>query len=162
MDIEDLRSLYLCELQEARSFELQIADALGDLAGRASDPDLKRTLQEDGPEAQGHADALGAMLEGHGVPVDAHEDQAMKALVAETRKWSEEISDPSVRDAAIIASAQRIQHYEIAVYGSLAAWAGQLGVKDQGRLKEILEQEKRADAKLSELATRSVNSRALA
>lgn len=162
MNIKDLHSLYLAELQEARSFEDQIASTLETLIKHADDPDLRRTLEEDLPEARRHALALGAMIEGHGAPVDEHSDQAMSALLAESRKWVGEIDDPVVRDAALIASAQRIQHYEIAVYGSLVAWAKQLGLDDRDQLQKILEEEKKTDAKLTGLAIRSVNSSAMA
>lgn len=162
MEIKDLRSLYLAELQEARSFEDQIASTLETLIEQANDPDLRRTLEEDLPEARRHALALGAMIEGHGAPADEHSDQGMSALLAEARKWAGKIDDPTVRDAALIASAQRIQHYEIAVYGSLVAWARQLGLDDGDQLQKILDEERKADAKLTGLAVRSVNSSAMA
>lgn len=161
MDIRSLRELYLTELEEACSFERQIVEALDELAARATDPDLKRRLDEGRAGTHGHAESVANMLVRHSVPADAHRDQSMTALLGEARKWSGEISDTAIRDAALIASVQRLQHYQIAVYGALVAWAKQLGLEDRERLLEILADEKRMDAKLSELAMRSVNTRAL-
>jgi ferritin-like metal-binding protein YciE len=127
----------------------------------ASDPDLQRTLADDVAETRRHATLLSAMVERQGGEAGAHEDQSMRALIDEARDWAAQIDDPAVRDAAMIASAQRMQHYEIAVYGSLVAWATQLGLSDKEDLIAILTEEKMADARLSELALRSVNPRAL-
>jgi len=162
MNIKDLQGLYLAEIQEARSFEDQITSTLETLIKQAEDPHLRRTLEEYLPKARRQALALGAMLEGHGAPRDEHSDQAMSALLAESRKWVNDIEDPAVRDAALIASAQRIQHYAIAVFGSLAAWAKQLGLDDRDQLQTILEEHKKTDAKLTRLAETSVNSSAIA
>lgn len=160
MHTRDLRGLYINELQEARSFERQIASAFGELEERATDPDLRRVLTEEGPEARGHAEALAELLRGHGEEADAHHDAALEAMLDEAHAWSGAIEDPAVRDAALIASAQRVQHSEIAVFGSPAAWAGRLGLPDRERLEAILEAGKRADAKLTELALRRVNAQA--
>lgn len=158
MNIADLRQLYLAELQEARSFEDQIARTLGGLAERASDTTLKDFLSEDVPEARNHEAKVTAILEDHGAAADEHEDQTMSAILAEAQKWADRIDDPAVRDAALIASAQRIQHYEIAVYGSLAAWAKQEELENDLRvLVTILNEEKQADETLSKMAKGSVN-----
>ena len=158
MDIGDLRTLYLTELQEARSFEEQIADALGSLAGRTSDTALKTALEDDVPATRRHAQRVASLIESHAAEPHAHEDGSMRAILEEARTWATAIEDPSVRDAAVLASAQRIQHYEIAVYGSLAAWAKLLGFDDDREtLLGILDEEKTADAGLTQLAERSVN-----
>ena len=161
MQIKDLRQLYLAELQEARSFEDQIASTLSELADKAGDEELKTFLQEDGPEAGGHRDRVAELLDNHGVASGEHEDQAMRAILSEALKWAERIDTPAVRDAALVASAQRIQHYEIAVYGSLASWAKEEGLDDDlGVLLSILNEEKMADGKLTELAKGSLNAEA--
>jgi len=160
MDIANLRDLYLAELQEARSFEGQIANAIVGLAGKASDPRLKETLEADRPESLRHGEHVTALLDKHGVDPRAHTDQTMKAILSEAEDWAGSISDADTRDAALIASLQRVQHYEIAAYGSLAAWAREQGLEDAETLHEILEEEKAADAKLSELAKTKVNAEA--
>lgn len=162
MEIPDLRSLYLAELQEARSFEDQIAVAVVALGRKAADPDLMTALDDCLVKTEAHSEALARILGDHGAPPRAHEDQAMHALLAEARQWADSIDDPAVRDAAMIASLHRVQHYQIAVYGSLAGWAQQLGLAEHGDLLSILEDEQLTDAKLSELAIRSVNAKALA
>ncbi len=160
MNIANLKDLYLAELQEARSFEGQIAYALGGLAEKASDPRLKEALEADRPESLRHGEHITALLDKHGVDPRAHTDQTMKAILSEAENWAETITDADTRDAALIASLQRIQHYEIAAYGSLAAWARELGLEDAGTLHDILEEEKAADAKLSEIARTKVNAEA--
>ena len=81
----------------------------------------------------------------------------MQAMLQEAEKWANMVQDRDLRDAGIIASAQRVEHYEIAVYGSLATWAKQLGLdEDMQALLAILE-EKRTDERLSRLAKRVVN-----
>ncbi|MEE4121340.1 MAG: DUF892 family protein [Paracoccaceae bacterium] len=157
MKIDSLKDLYIVELQEARSFEGQIANALGGLADRASDGALREALAGDRPESVRHGERITALLERHGADPRAHEDQTMKAILAEAGKWAAEIDDPAVRDAALIASVQRIQHYEIAAYGALVAWAREQGLDDAETLAEILEEEKAADDKLSALAGERVN-----
>jgi ferritin-like metal-binding protein YciE len=162
MKIESVKDLYLTELQEARSFEEQIAAELGDLARKASDPGLKAFLQDDAPEAQHHRDKVAELIEAHGARPSEHDDQTMRSILAGAADWADQIDDPSLRDAALIASAQRVQHYEICVYGTLATWAKQLGLDDLNTLLRILDEEKEADARLSELAKKSVNAEAAA
>jgi len=82
----------------------------------------------------------------------------MQAVVHEADKWANMVQDADLRDASLTASAQRIKHYEIAVYGTLATWAKQLGLdEDQRTLHAILDQEKRADEKLTTLAKQVIN-----
>jgi ferritin-like metal-binding protein YciE len=82
----------------------------------------------------------------------------MQAMLQEAEKWASMVQDRDLRDAGLIASAQRVEHYEIAVYGSLATWAKQLGLdEDVQALLAILEEEKRTDERLSRLAKRMIN-----
>ena len=161
MPVSHLRDLYLAELQEMRSAEALMARTMPTLAERATDEGLSRMLAGDVEETRNHAERLGAILARHGADVAEHRDQSMAALVSETEKWSGMIAEPQCRDAALVASAQRLQHYEIAAYGSLAAWAKQLGFEeDLEALLAILEEEKRADDTLTDLAKRVVNPQA--
>ena len=157
MEITDFRKLYVTELQEARSVEEQIAQALPRLVEAASAPALKDMLNDDVSEVRSQVERLTTLVDAHGVEPREHKDQSMQTILAEAEKWAGMIEDPALRDAALIASAQRIQHYEIAVYGSLATWAKQLKLDDLETLVSILEEEKGADAKLTELAKRSIN-----
>lgn len=161
MRVPDFLTLYQAELQEACSFETQMADALPGLAQKATDPSLKQLLEDEAAEARNHAAAITALLEARGAQPREHKDQSMQTLIGEARDWVIQIDDPALRDAALIASAQRLQHYEIAVYGSLAAWAKQQGLDEADTLLAILDEERRADAKLTEIATASVNEKAM-
>src|SRR5215471_19107750 len=103
------------------------------------------------------------MLQKHGANPRAHRDQAMQALVNETEKMMGIVKGDDLRDAALIASAQKVDHYEIAAYGTAAALAGQLDLReDQRLLHESLEEEKGTDAALTRLAKSEVNRAALA
>lgn len=159
---EDLEALYVSELQEARSFEAQIADGTHAILENATDPALRETLGDQILQAKVHAKTVSALIEAHEATPEAHEDQAMQALLTETRRWCGAIGNATVRDAALIASAQRIGHYKIAVYGSLVAWAEQLGLGDADVLRRVLDEEKDADAALSDLAQRAINPHAVA
>ena len=98
------------------------------------------------------------ILRRHSTEPREHVDQAMQAMLQEAEKWANMVQDRDLRDAGIIASAQRVEHYEIAVYGSLATWAKQLGLdEDMQALLAILEEEKRTDERLSRPAKRVVN-----
>jgi len=101
------------------------------------------------------------MLRRHKIDPRAHKDQSMKSIIGEADKWAHMIEAPSLRDAGLIASAQRIGHYEIAVYGTLASWATQLELgEDADTLHAMLDAEKSADDKLTELARNVVNPQA--
>jgi ferritin-like metal-binding protein YciE len=156
--LTNLHDIYLAELQELRSAEDLMTEALPQLASRATNSALVGMLNEDAGETRSHSERLDTILARHGSDGEEHRDQSMGTLLAEARKWVAMIDDPQSRDAALIASAQRLQHYEIAIYGSLVTWARQLGYQDDVPvLLEILEDEKQADRKLSELATNLVN-----
>ena len=93
----------------------------------------------------------------------AHTDQAMQMLVIETAKMLSMLNDSNLRDSGLIASVQKLEHYEIAAYGTAAALAGQLDLRDEQRmLHESLEEEKEADALLTKLAKGEVNQNSVA
>jgi ferritin-like metal-binding protein YciE len=103
------------------------------------------------------------MLQKHGADPRAHTDQAMQALLNETEKMMAIVKGADLRDAAVIASAQKVKHYGIAAYGTAAALAGQLDLCDDQRLlHESMEEEKETDAILTRLAKSEVNQAALA
>ncbi len=158
MNVSNLKDMYVAELQEARSLEEQLVDALPKMADKATDPGLKEGMTEHLGETRSHLQRVEDILERHGANPREHTDQSMQRLIGESEKWAGMVDDTNLRDAGLIASAQRIEHYEIAAYGTLACWAKQLGLKDDlETLLSILEEEKAADGKLSELAKREVN-----
>jgi ferritin-like metal-binding protein YciE len=106
---------------------------------------------------------LVSILRKHGADPTAHVDQAMQALIGETRKMLGILEGDDLRDAGLIASAQKLEHYEIAAYGSAAALAGQLDLRDeQMLLHDSLLEEKEIDALLTDIAKGEVNPDALA
>jgi ferritin-like metal-binding protein YciE len=158
MNIDSFRNIYLSELQELHSVEAQLVEALPRMADRASHQELKHAIQAHYDETRSQQSRLDEILRRHKVDPREHVDQAMQAMLKETEKWAGMVQDQDLRDAGLIASAQRVEHYEIAVYGSLATWAKQLGLEeDLQTLHAILEEEKRTDDKLSTLARRVVN-----
>ena len=161
MEIRKFRDLFLAELQELLSAEQQLCNVLLRMAGAASHPDLKRALIHHRAETETQAARLETILLKHGANPGAHVDQAMRALIAETMKMLAMLKSDNLRDAGLIASAQRIEHYEIAAYGTLCALAKQLGYREAlALLKETLAEEKSTDEKLTMLAEGGGNQRA--
>lgn len=163
MNIETLKDLYMAEIQEARSVEAQLSEALPKMMDAASAGDLKGALESHLGETRSQLERMDEMLGRHGTDTRAHSDQSMQRIIAEAEKWAGMVDDPACRDAGLIASAQRIEHYEIAVYGTLATWAKQLGLEEDAEtLRTILAEEKSADDTLTELAKTAVNQEAIA
>jgi ferritin-like metal-binding protein YciE len=158
MNVTSLRDLYIAELQEIHSVEGQLIEALPRMAGVSGHPELKQGIQTHLEETRVQQSRVEEILRRHSAEPREHVDQAMQAMLQEAEKWASIVQDQNLRDAGLIASAQRVEHYEIAVYGSLATWAKQLGLDEnvQGLLA-ILEEEKRTDEWLSRLAKRMIN-----
>jgi len=158
MNVDSLRDMYIAELQELRSVEAQLIEALPKLADMAGHAELKQAIRSHLEETRAQQARLDAILTRHGAEPREHVDQAMQAMLKEAEKWAGMVQYQDLRNAGLIASAQRVEHYEIAVYGTLASWAKQLGLgEDERTLHTILEEEKRTDEKLTGLAQRIVN-----
>lgn len=163
MEISNFKDMYLAELQELVSVEAQLADALLRIAAAASHPALKDALIDHHAETGAQKDRLMSILRKHGANPTAHTDQAMQALINETKKMLTMLKGDDLRDAGLIASVQKLEHYEIAAYGSAAALAGQLEFRDDQRmLHDSMEEEVQADALLTDIAKGEVNADALA
>ena len=163
MQIKNLKDMYVIELQELANMESQLDEALKRMADAATHPALKKELMRHREETKEQSKKrLQSILQNHGAKLRAHTDQAMEALVNETKKMLSLLED-DLRDAGLIASAQKLEHYEIAAYGTAAALAGQLGLRDDERLlHDSLEEERKTDAALTKLAKSEVNQNALA
>lgn len=162
MQISGLYEMYLAELQELCSTEAQLGRALEGAADAASSPELKGALVRHRHEAALQEKRLEALLQSH-EENGAHTDQAMEAMLRETVKMTAILRRNAVRDVGLIVSMQKIGHYKIAAYGSLAALAGQLGLEsDQTILQQSLAEEQHSDAALTELAESEINPTALA
>jgi len=158
MKVIDFRQMYVTEVQELRSVEAQLTEALPKMAEVANHPELKQAIQSHLEETHSQRDRLDEILRRHGAEAREYVDQSMQAIVREAEKWAKMVQDPDLRDAGLIASAQRVEHYEIAVYGTLATWAKQLGLdEDERTLQAILDEEKRTDETLTGLAKQVIN-----
>src|SRR5690349_5714684 len=123
MNVDSFRDMYIAELQELRSVEAQLVEALPRMVGMAGHPELKQAIQTHLDETCAQQARLDEILRRCGAEPREHVDQAMQAMLREAEKWARMVQDQNLRDAGLIASAQRVEHYEIAVYGSLATWA---------------------------------------
>ena len=158
MNIDTFRDMYVAELQELRNVEEQLTHALGKMQEMAQHPSLKQAFATHLKETHSQRDRLDVILQRHSATTREHQDLSMEVILRETDIWAKMVEDPDLRDAGQIASAQRVEHYEIAVYGTLAAWARQLGFdEDQRAISDILEEERRTDETLSGIAERAVN-----
>lgn len=158
---ETLRSfddLYLMQLRDLYSAESQIIDALPKMAGAATNAELKRGFQEHLAQTQRQKQRLEQIFQGLGQDPGGHTCVAMKGLVAEGQEVINADADDAVRDAGLIAAAQRVEHYEIAGYGTVRTFAERLGRRDDVRLlEETLNEEKQTDEKLTAVAEQVVN-----
>lgn len=161
MNVDNFRKMYVAELQELHSVEEQLAQALPKMMDKARNADLKNAIKHHLDETRAQRDRLERVIRGHQAEAREHQDSAMQAIIREADRWAGMVEDDELRDAGLIASAQRVEHYEMAVYGTLATWAKQLGFDDDLKvLLEILEEEKAADQKLSMLAKQDINPQA--
>jgi uncharacterized protein (DUF2267 family)/ferritin-like metal-binding protein YciE len=159
--IGNFQDMYLCELQELVSAEDQLAQVLPRFGEKASNPELRNILLSHRDDTLQQKQRLTHVLQKHGADPDAHADQALHALLRETSKMLTILKNDGLRDAGLIASVQKLKHYEIAAYGTAAALAGQLGLRDeQIALHESLEKEKQIDLRLTQLAKGEVNQHA--
>jgi ferritin-like metal-binding protein YciE len=153
MKINNFDDLYLAELSEASSFEHILSDGLSELANRVSSDRLRQAISGNSGRAGTQESELDRLMKKHGHKPGEHVDHSMQEMVAEARKMAEMVDEGPLRDAAIIASMQRMKHYEIAVYGTLAAYAHHLGLEDDEKaLGAILDHEKDIDQNLSRIA----------
>ena len=158
--IDSLDTLYIAELQELYSAEAQLAPLLLNLADIVEHPAVERHFHGYALELDSRWEDLGRILGSYGTNPSAHPDQAMQALVNETKKMAH-VCGGYVRDAALVASVQRIIHYKIAGFGAVAAYAKTLGhIEDASRFAEYAERDTAIDAELSDLALGSLNPQA--
>ena len=156
-----LRDLFLEQLRDAYHAEGQLVKALPKMAKAATDPKLRKAFEKHLEETKGQVDRLERVFEAIGEKARRKACKAMEGLIEEGKEWIEEDAEPDVMDAGLIAAAQKVEHYEIATYGCLCAWAKQLDLADAVELlAETLEEEKAADVKLTELAESHINAEA--
>jgi ferritin-like metal-binding protein YciE len=163
MKIDSLKQLYIEELRDLHSAEKQLVKALPKMAKAISSPELKQGILTHLEETKNHVTRLDTVFERLGVSSKGKKCKAMEGLIEEGEDLLKEDAEPEVLDAGIIAAAQRVEHYEIAGYGTARTYAQMLGETEaQQLLQETLNEEAATDKKLTELAVTIVNPHALA
>jgi ferritin-like metal-binding protein YciE len=152
--MNELRETFLKELADLYDAEKQIVQALPKMAEAASDPGLKEAFESHLEETEAQVGRLESVFELFEQPAKAKKCKGMQGLLAE----GEDLIKEEEGDAALICAAQKVEHYEIAAYGSLCAWARVLGMEEAVELlEESLEEEKAADETLTEVAESTSN-----
>jgi ferritin-like metal-binding protein YciE len=162
MEIDSLRKLYVEELKDLYSAEKQILQALPRMAKKVKNAQLKAAFEEHVRQTEGQVERLDQIFEALGKSPRGKKCKAMEGLVEEGKEILQEDMDDETRDAALIAAAQRVEHYEIAGYGTVRTYALHLGEKEQARLLQLtLDEEGQTDKKLTQLAESSINVEAM-
>lgn len=161
MPIKTLEDLFIHELSDIYSAEKQMSKALPRLARASTNPDLVAAFETHLEETQGQIERIDQVVELLGIRLKRIKCAAMEGLVEEGKEVIDSVEKGPVRDAALIGGAQKVEHYEIASYGTVAALAKELGYKDAlPLLLETLEEEKATDEKLTLLAESEQNATA--
>ena len=163
MAVKTLEDLFHETLKDMYYAEKKLVKTLPKMAKKAASPELKAAIEGHLTETETHVERLEEVFAAIGKKPVAKKCEALEGLLKEADEVMADIEDAETLDAAIISSAQTVEHYEIARYGTLACWAGVLGHDDaEALLRETLDEEEAADEKLSRLADGSVNQRAAA
>jgi ferritin-like metal-binding protein YciE len=157
-DIKTLDDLFVHTLRDIYYAEKQIVKALPDMVDKATDTSLKAGFNKHLEETRGHIERLEKVFEMHGVKAKAVKCPAIDGILEEANEVAGEVDDKQVLDAALIAAAQAVEHYEITRYGTLVEWAKQLGRADCASvLQKNLDEEKATDKKLTQMAESKIN-----
>jgi ferritin-like metal-binding protein YciE len=160
-DIKTMDDLFVHQLQDIYYAEQQILKSLPDMIEKVTNRDLKAGLKDHFTQTENHVARLEQVFKLHGAEPKGVDCPAIDGLLEEAEELSGEIEDKEVLDAAIIAAAQAVEHYEITRYGTLTTWAKTLGRDDCAAiLHKTLEEEKAADEKLTAVAKSKVNRKA--
>jgi ferritin-like metal-binding protein YciE len=160
-DIKTMNDLFVHQLQDIYYAEKQLVKALPKMAEKATDQQLKQGFLTHLDETKTHVQRVEQVFQMHGLQAKAIDCPAIDGIIKEANQITGEIADKAVLDAALIDAAQAAEHYEITRYGSLIAWAKQLGRNDCASvLQKTLEEEKATDKKLTTLAESKINLRA--
>ena len=155
--INNLRDVYIEQLKDIYSAETQLIKALPKMAKAATSPELAQGFEDHLEQTKGHANRLEKIFEKLDEKPTGKKCKAMEGLIKEGAETIEEDASPEAKDALLIAAAQRVEHYEIAGYGSVKTYAGLLGEDEAVKLLEqTLQEEVETDEKLTE-AAESIN-----
>ena len=154
MGFESLQDVFAEQLNDLRSAEEQLVDALPKMAGAASSGELRKAFEEHLAQTRGHLERIEDLLATSGVARTGEVCAGMKGLIEEGAKVVQASGEPMAKDAALIAAAQRVEHYEIAAYGTAATLANNLDLDDAADvLCQTLDEEETADKLLTKIAT---------
>jgi ferritin-like metal-binding protein YciE len=159
--LKSLRDLFVNLLKDIYYAEKQILKALPKMAKKADSDELRQAFEHHFKETEGQVERLERVFALCDLKPSGKTCQAIKGIIEEAEEDIHEAADANVRDAGMIADAQAVEHYEIARYGTMVAWAKQLGMSDAARLlQQTLEQEHNADRTLTRLAEGQLNRQA--
>lgn len=158
MPLNSLHDLYVDSLKDLYSAETQLVKVLPKMAKTASAPELKAAIQEHLEVTKGQVERLETIAQELGIKLKGKKCKAMEGLIEEGKEVMEEDGDPSVIDAALIAAAQRVEHYEISGYGTARTFARRLGYEQAAKLLDAtLQEESQTDEELTHLAETVIN-----
>lgn len=162
MSLRSLEDAFLHELKDLLSAEKQLVSALPKMAKNAHNPQLKECFESHLRETEQQINRLEQIFDQIGKTPRAEKCKGMVGIIDEGKQVMKEEADPDVMDAIMIAEAQKVEHYEIAGYGTCCVWAEMLGHHEAANLlKETLREEKAADEKLTQIAMEAVNRQAV-
>ncbi|MEX0886590.1 MAG: ferritin-like domain-containing protein [Phycisphaeraceae bacterium] len=157
-EFKSMQDLYVHEIEDLYDAEKRLVGALGKMAETARADDLRQAFYEHQRQTEGHLGRLEQIFQMMGRDPERETCPAMKGLIAEGEEMIEARGDAHVRDAALIGAAQRVEHYEIAAYGTARSHARTLGFADQAELlQQTLEEEGETDKRLTSIAESHVN-----
>ncbi len=161
MEMDTLKDLFLDELRDTYHAEGQLVKALPKMAKKAESPELQAAFKQHLEETKGHQARLEEVFKLFDEKPKTKVCKGMQGILEEGKEMMEEDMEPDVMDAALIAGGQRAEHYEMAAYGTLVAWARTMGHTEAAALlQQTLDEEKAADQKLSSLAEGGINQEA--
>jgi ferritin-like metal-binding protein YciE len=154
MKLDTMQDLFTEELHDLHSAEEQLIEALPKMAQAASNDELRQAFEHHLQETQDHLRRLDDIYGELGISTSGEKCEAMEGLIAEGEELIQAEGDPNVKDAALIGAAQRVEHYEIAAYGTTRELAKQLGYEQaEELLDQTLDEESNADKLLNKIAT---------
>ena len=163
IELKSFKDLFTNQIEDLYDAEQRLTKALPKMAEAAHSNQLKQAIQQHLSETQSHVSRLETIFREIGVEPKRETCEAMKGLISEGEDMIHAKGDPDVRDAAIIAAAQRVEHYEIAGYGTARTFALRLGLRQAADLlQQTLNEEAAADRKLTQIAESNVNVQATA
>ncbi len=161
MELKSLHDLYVEQLQDLYSAETQLVKALPEMAKASSSAGLRSAFEMHLDQTRQHVERLQRIFNRLNTKAEGKTCKGMQGLIAEGQETIKEKADPEVKDAALIAAAQRVEHYEMAGYGSVRTYAQMMGHTDDANLlQKTLDEEGMADKKLTQLAEQGINIKA--